>query len=374
MRAVTTTPAVVFVALLIGLAGGTPRATAQSLPTPVPPPVEHPAYSPVKALIERGQRCAAEVPTRQAAVDQARGKLFLTQREHDDNLAHMQRALQDAAACPKNALRELLEVALPNLEAACVESRDRPCAQWAQNQRIWRSELEAVKNRMEGCSETRNQDPLVTGLDQRSKSLSGPSYTDPGSRTVEQQTTDLDILRRLRQQAVAAAQAAYQRCVAGNIGQKMNLEMALAGRDPASEVGELMLATQTLVGSLSPELTFDSFRESLSKLTEALGQATMRRAATRSEACPAWITSAVDALKASESAWGRERGLQPDVERLTQERDAALASYAQRVQGGLDIAQGKLKFATENLDRARQERATAWRTAEGLVKKAVQPR
>src|SRR5881628_494006 len=98
MRAFTT-PAVVIVALLIGLVGGASRATAQGLPAPVPQPVDHPAYPPVKTLIEQEQRCAAEVSNSQGAVAHAtRQSSFLTQREYDANLAKMQRALQDATA------------------------------------------------------------------------------------------------------------------------------------------------------------------------------------------------------------------------------------------------------------------------------------
>ncbi len=381
MRTVSRPVAVV---LLLGLLGAAPQpATGQDLSALVPAPVDHPAYPQVKALMEREQRCDAEVGPRREALKGAERerRFFLTDQERADYVAQFRRPLDDAIACQRDSLKELLGVALPQLEADCVKSETRPCAQWARNQRLWRIEVESLESRVRSCS--RDRDRVTADLQRRAGSLSGSSYTDPGVRTYEQQTRDLNLLQQHVQQRMAEARAQEVECV-GNYRAKIEyLKMALAGRDPAAEaraearaqLRELMLATQTLVGKLGPELTFDSFHESLSKLTGAIQQATTRPPASAGAAdALRMVTSVADALTASGNAWSRERAGQVNVEKLTRERDAARAVYAQRSsltsQVGLDVAEENLQRAIQDLDRAKQDRAAAWRTAERLMKEA----
>src|SRR5262249_7139377 len=68
----------------------TTSALAQGFPVPIPHPTEQPAYGPVKALIERGDRCAAELALRQDELWKARAATFLTMKERDDFFAEKQ--------------------------------------------------------------------------------------------------------------------------------------------------------------------------------------------------------------------------------------------------------------------------------------------
>lgn len=356
---------------LATLLGWTSPSPGQGLPAPIPAPVDQPGYAQVKVLIDRLDRCTSDVEVRQGVLSRSQGMFFLTEHERNDYLAQKRRALEEATVCQQDSRRELLEVALPKLEAECIAAQNRPCAQWARNQRLWRLELESLRAKVVSCNEDRARAALLGYADRFSSRV--PSY--------EQDVRD----KALVSQQMAALTIRENECVSAYAQHILALQTALSNGGPAIHDGpvggdriqELMLAAQTLVGKLGPGLTFDDFHQSLSALTAALREEGARQASPNpgmTAASLRRITPIVDILTASDTAWARERNLQANIKYLTQERDTARAAYTQRhseiSKMALDVAEQNLKQAIGERDRASQDRAVAWRTAEKLAKDA----
>jgi hypothetical protein len=347
------------------------RASEQSL-TIVPPPVNQPAYAQVEALKQRERLCKAELETRKAALKKtAEGTFFLTEQERKVQVSAAQRALDAAEACAKDSLTELLKVALPKLDADCVKAQDRPCAQWARSQGTWLTEIESLTSESQVCKV--DSELTTVDIERRADSLSGRGYTDQGTRTYEQQGRDLRLLQQDGRTLMAFVRARQAECTAKYKGRIDYLEMALAGLDPEAEVPRLLAATNRLVTRIGPELTFETFHDSLSRPVNELGEVTARRASVgrRFEEFKA-IRSVVDVLIASDTAWTQGLELKVKVDRLTRDRDAALADYSQRVSGGLSTAQMRLNRAMEDLNRMMQDRDREWKTAQRLVNETPQ--
>jgi hypothetical protein len=147
------------------------------------------------------------------------------------------------------------------------------------------------------------------------------------------------------------------------------VDTAVPTAESVKRVQELRHMIVEITSHLGPELTFEEFRGSVVKL-DIVRRQVLQKPETRVAAGSALYTlsSAVDSLVASEDAWRRERVLEADIEQRTKERDAALADYGKRVRGELSVAQERLRRAIEYRDRAKEERISAWATAERVAK------